>query len=131
MFLTAKSPLSNDPKLFWKTFEEEDNSNLPFTPQEAIHNCTKLYPSCQSINDHIVPTIQLLDDFIEGEIWAHMKDLENHKAMEICGLKHELLKWVAIDLYEPIRKLFNLVAKEGLPASWTNIIQHMTLPGDL
>jgi hypothetical protein len=124
MFLTAKSPLSNDPKLFWKSFEGKDDSTLPITPQEAIHNCTKLYTSCQSINDRIVPTIQLLDVFIEGGIWAHMEDLANHKAKEICGLKRELQKRVANDLYEPISKLFNLVAKEGFLASWTNIIQH-------
>ena len=40
------------------------------------------------------------------------------------GSKPKLLKWVANDLFEPITKLFNLVAKEGSHASWTiNIIQ--------
>ena len=59
-----------------------------------------------------------------GEIWAHMKELANHKAGDIHGLKPKLLKWVANDLSEPITKLFNLVAKEGFPASWTiNMIQ--------
>ena len=55
---------------------------------------------------------------------GHMKDLANHKARDIHGLKPEFLKWVANDLCEPITKLFNLVAREGFPASWTiNIIQ--------
>ena len=53
-----------------------------------------------------------------------MKDLTNHKAEDIHGLEHELLKWAINDLCEPIIKLFNLVAKEGFLASWTiNIIQ--------
>ena len=53
-----------------------------------------------------------------------MQDLANHKAWDIYGLKLEFLKWVAIDLCEPITKLFNLVAREGFLASWTtNIIQ--------
>ena len=53
-----------------------------------------------------------------------MKYLANHKVGDIHGLKLELLKWVANDLCEPITKLFNLVAKEDFPTSWTiNIIQ--------
>ena len=53
-----------------------------------------------------------------------MKDLANHNAGDIHGLEFELLKWVANDLCELITKLFNLVAKEGFPTSWTiNIVQ--------
>ena len=62
--------LKSDPKLFWKSFEEKDDSTLPFTPQEAIDYCTKLYTSGQSINDHFVPNIQLPNVFTKGEIWA-------------------------------------------------------------
>ena len=60
----------------------------------------------------------------KGKIWTTMKDLANHKVGDIHGLKAEFLKWVANDLCEPITKLFNLVASEGFPTSWTtNIIQ--------
>ena len=116
--------LNSDPRLFWKSCEEKLDSTLPFTPQEAIDYCTKLCALGQIINDHFVPTIELPNVFKEGEIWAHMKDLTNHKAEDIHGLEHELLKWAINDLCEPIIKLFNLVAKEGFLASWTiNIIQ--------
>ena len=74
-----------NPKLFWKSFKENDDSTLPFMPQEAIDYCTKLYTSHQSINDRFVPTIQLLDVFAKREIWAHMKDLANHKVRDIHG----------------------------------------------
>lgn len=73
------SSTQSDPILFWKSFEEKDYLTLPFTPQEAIDYCTCLYTSVESINDHFVPIIQLLDVFIVGEIWADMKDLANHK----------------------------------------------------
>ena len=62
-----------------------------------------------------------------GGIWAHMKDLANHKAEDTNGLKLELLKWVANDLCEPITKLFSLVPKEGFPASWTININQMNI----
>ena len=53
-----------------------------------------------------------------------MKDLANQKARDIHGLKPKLLEWIANDLCEPVTKLFNLVAREGFPASWIiNIIQ--------
>ena len=52
-------------------------------------------------------------------MWAHRKDLANHKVGDINGLKPKLLKWVANDLCEPKRGLFNLVAKEDFPTSWT------------
>ena len=62
--------------------------------------------------------------FIEWDIWANMKDLANHKARNIHALQLEFMKWAALDLCEPITRLFNLVAKEGIPASWnTNITQ--------
>jgi hypothetical protein len=38
-----------------------------------------------------------------------MKDLANHKAGDIHGLKPELLKWAANDLCAPITLLFNMV----------------------
>ena len=46
-----------------------------------------------------------------------MKDLANHKVGDIHGLKHEFLKWAATDLYEPITKFVNLVAREDFPTS--------------
>ena len=46
-----------------------------------------------------------------------MKDLANHKTMDIHGLKPKLLKWVVNDLCESIKKLFKLVAKEGFQTS--------------
>ena len=53
-----------------------------------------------------------------------MKDLRNHKASDIHGINLEFLKCIANDLCEPITKLFNLVAQEGILATWTiNIIQ--------
>ena len=123
--------LKRDPKLFWKSFEEKDDLTLPFTPQEAVDYCTKLYTSGQSINDHFVPNTQLPNVFTKGEIWATMKDLANHKASDIHGLKPKFLKWAANDLCEPITKLFNLVAREGFPTSWTtNIIQMIFKSGE-
>ena len=81
-------------------------------------------PHKKSIDDHFLPNIELLDVFTKGEIWAHMTNLENHKVRDIHGLKLELLKWATNDLCEPIKKLFNLVAKEGFTTTWTiNIIQ--------
>ena len=79
--------LKSDPKLFWKSFEEKDDSTITFTPQRAIDYCTKLYTSGQGINDHFVPAIQLPDIFTKQEIWAHMTDLANHKAKDIHGFK--------------------------------------------
>ena len=79
--------LENYPFLFWKSFEENDDLTLPFTPQEVVVYCTKLYTSCQSINDHFVPLIQVPNVFTKGEIWGHMKDLANHKVGDIHGLK--------------------------------------------
>jgi hypothetical protein len=38
--VAAKIDLKSDPKLFWKSFEEKDDSILTFTPQRAINNCT-------------------------------------------------------------------------------------------
>ena len=58
--------LKSDPKLFWKSFEEKDDSTLSFTPQEVVDYCTKLYTLGQSIIDHFVPNIQLPDVFIVG-----------------------------------------------------------------
>ena len=53
-----------------------------------------------------------------------MKYLANHNSWDIHGLKHKFLERVAIDLCEPITKLFNLVARIGFPTSWTtNMIQ--------
>ena len=86
--------LQNDPKLFWKGFEEKDDSTLPFTPQEAMDYYTKLYTSRQSINDHFVSNTQFPNVFTKREIWAIMKYLGDHKARGIHGLKLEFLKWV-------------------------------------
>ena len=36
--------------------------------------------------------IQLVDVYTEREIWTHMKELANHKAGHIHGLKLEFLK---------------------------------------
>ena len=69
--------------------------------------------------------MQLPDVSTKGKIWARMKDLANHKARDIHGSKPKHLKWVANDLCEPITKLFNLVAKESFPASWTINISQM------
>ena len=55
-----------DPKLFQRSFKEKDDSTLPFTPQEAIDYCTKLYTLGQSINIHFIPNAQLPDDFTKG-----------------------------------------------------------------
>ena len=71
--------LKNDPKLFWKRFEEKVNLTFSLKPQEVIDYCTKLYTSSQSINGYFVPTIQLLHVLKKGEIEAHMKDLAIHK----------------------------------------------------
>ena len=48
-----------------------------------------------------------------------MKDPTHNKAGDIHGLKLEILNWATNDLCESITKLFNLVAKEGFPISWT------------
>ena len=53
-----------------------------------------------------------------------LEDLANHKAGDIQGLKPKFLKWVVTNLFVPITKPFNIMAKEGFQASWTiNIIQ--------
>ena len=39
--------LESNPKLFWKSFEEKDDSILPFTPQEVVDYYTKIYTSRQ------------------------------------------------------------------------------------
>ena len=58
-----------------------------------------------------------------------MINLTNHKVGDTHGLKHELIKWDANDLCEPITKLLNLVAKEGFLASWiVNILQMIFKP---
>ncbi len=87
--------------------------------KKAIYYCTKLYTSSHNIIDVFVPNIQRHDVFTIGEIWAQIKDLANHKANDIHGLKPEFLEWVANALCEPIMLLFNLIAKEGFPTSRT------------
>ena len=53
-----------------------------------------------------------------------MTNLANHKVGDFHGLKLKFIKWIANDLCKQITKLFNLMAKEEFPASWTiNIIQ--------
>ena len=114
-------PLKSDPNYFGRCLKKKMIRTLPFTPQEAVDYCTKLYTSRQIINDHVVMNIQLFHVFTVG---GHMLYLANHKASDIHGLKPEFLKWATNDMCEPITLLFNLVAKEGLLASWTiNIIQ--------
>ena len=58
---------------------------------------------------------------ISLDLWVGLMQLISSYAMR---LKRELLKWATNDLCEPIKKLFNLVAKEGFTTTWTiNIIQ--------
>jgi hypothetical protein len=40
----------------------------------------------------LCPIIQALDVFTKGEIWAHMKNLANHKVGDIHELKPEFIE---------------------------------------
>ena len=70
--------LKSDPKLCCKSFEEKDDLTLPFTPQIVVDYCTLW----QSVIDHFVSNIQLLDVFLVG-VWLHMKGLPNHNDDDI------------------------------------------------
>jgi hypothetical protein len=59
--------LESNPKLFYESFEEKDDSTLPFAPQEAVDYYTKLYTPRQSIDDHFVPNTQFPNVLQKGK----------------------------------------------------------------
>ena len=90
----TSSSNKNWPKFVWKSFEEKRWFDPPiYTTRsnkllhQTIHLRTQ-YEWSFYANTYF-PYI-----FIDEKIWANMIDLANHKAWDIHGLKHELLKWV-------------------------------------
>lgn len=69
--------------------------------QETIDYYTKLYISRQSFSDYSILNPNLSIVFMEGEIWANIKDLGNHKVRYKLGLIPEFPKCVANDLCKP------------------------------
>lgn len=66
--------------LLEQNVEEEGDSTLPFTPQEAIDYCTKSYTFGQTNNAHLFQTFNF-KMFLQRKIMGHYERLSNSQGM--------------------------------------------------
>jgi len=77
-----KTLLEKDPQLFWKSLK--DNSTLPFTPQEALYYCTKMYTFGEIVCGYFVLNSQLSKNINKRGSMVHYESSKLQSMTYMC-----------------------------------------------
>jgi hypothetical protein len=78
--------LMSDPKLFWKSFEEKDESTLPITPQKAI-DTTQKYTPCDKVSMIILSQTLNFQMFLHKGNMGHYERSSKPQGMRYSRIK--------------------------------------------
>ena len=128
---------SNDPKAFWKLYEElgdkKPRVKNPIAPKQWLNHFITLMnrniqhtdKNVESMIDHFVSGFNydssfILDNpFTNSEIIKAVRSLKNGKAPGIDGIRNEMLKVGTYPLAQVLTNLFNVILVNGIfPTSW-------------